>query len=139
MGNIIISHPKMTPQAEQERMRASTAAALLDYKRKGLLNHFKRSALSQYGGEFGKLDLRSDPNKLPLVASGKLRSAVQSDPGVMRGGQATRRLVMSGLPRYLYINRGFNKLRALEQLSDKDREQFTKVVDETHAKLVKQG
>lgn len=140
MGSIIIRHPDFSSKAAVRRYRDAVDAGLIDYRRQAFPRHFIRQALNFYGGTYQlHKGMRKNPKKLPLVKSGRLFNAVRDGSIVFRGPAKLRRLVMPGLPRYLYQNKSgqFNKLEALQLISVRDAEAFGENVSKHHAQITK--
>lgn len=146
-----ITQPEFTTRAIKTSFRRAIDAAFDEYREEALPKHFKRTAVGNYGGEYKKLDkaLRKEPGKKPLVGRmkpfriaggptlpkgktpGRSRHAAIKGAAAKRGPPTFRRLVLTALPRYFFINpsNAIHKVKALEQVSPKDEAEFARDVD----------
>lgn len=148
-----IKQPDFSTRAIKTSFRKAVDGAFDDYRENALPKHFKRSAVSRYGGEYKKLaqGLRNEPGKNPLVGRtapfrlpgkrtrtlspsetpGRSRHAAVKGNAAKRGPARLRRLVLTALPRYFYKNPpgSANKVDALEQTNRQDENDFAKSVE----------
>ena len=109
MGFISIAHPDFSVRGVTRAYKAAVDEALADHQSVNMRNHFVRTAVSRYGGEYAKLSpsLRRNQRKQPLVLTGRLRSAVIQGHIQHVGPAKVRAMVFTAVPPYtVFTNPG---------------------------------
>lgn len=147
MSNVIttvsIKHPDVRPRTIRRYTRIAIDAGLQLIPDEFLQFHFKRSAVSRYGGEYAKISdkLRKRPTKRPLVKTGMLRAAALNAQPRFVGAADRRKMRLPGMPKYVYYNKPgtFHKVRAMQQINPDEHNQIVGTMRQTLQQQISKG
>ena len=141
MATIIIKHPDLSVRGFSTVYKKAIDDSFLRHRRRHMAGHFLRLALSRYPAEYRKhKGVRRNFQKSPLVKTGLLRFRTLRGPVNLSGSVRVRRMIFTGLPRYAYMYKrgGFNKVEALEAMTQSEHIAFARNIEIVSEKLMQQ-